>query len=254
MPPGDAPNRRQASRERVNTRGDQTRLMLLETAERLFAERGIAAVPLRDIGIAAGQKNHAAVQYHFGSRDSLVNEIIAYRAAASETERVEMLADLITKGKPQVSDLVAIFVLPLASHLTAGDHYLAFMSRVIIERGGYAGLNPLPDGAMAATQRSLLGRLLPDFPPDVLDERWMTMLTSTVHTLARYQQNMMTGKLPMPLDFLLADLVRFLTAGIQAPQGPDEGTLAARGGRQLAAGRNGQQRPGSQAEEVASAD
>jgi AcrR family transcriptional regulator len=209
-------------RERVNARGDETRQLLLETAERLFAERGVAAVPLRDIGIAAGQRNHGVIQYYFGTRDGLIGEIIAFRAAASEVRRAEMLADLMTRGGPQVSDLVGIYVRPLASHLTAGNHYLAFMSRVIIEHGGYTGINTLP-GAMAGPLRSLLARLLPDVPPDVLEERWMTMLTSTVHTLARYQQVMMSGKLPLPLDFLLTDLVRFLTAGLQAPLDPDDG-------------------------------
>jgi len=47
------------------------------TAEQLFAEHGIAAVPLRDIGTAAGQKNHAVVQHHFGDRECLVREVIA---------------------------------------------------------------------------------------------------------------------------------------------------------------------------------
>ena len=77
------------------------------TAERLFATRGITAVPLRDIGIGAGQKNHAVVQYHFGDRESLVREMIAFRATLSERLRVEMFADLVSRGQPQVSDLVA---------------------------------------------------------------------------------------------------------------------------------------------------
>jgi AcrR family transcriptional regulator len=229
MPLGDAANRRLASRERTNARGDETRLLLLETAERLFAERGIRAVPLRDIGIAAGQRNHAAVQYHFGTRDSLIKEIIRYRAASSEADRNEMLADLMTKGQPQVSELVGIYVLPLSTHLVAGDHYLAFMSRVIIEHGGYAGLeNALPT-ATAKTLRTLLGRLLPACPAEVLDERWTTVLTSSVHALARYQQVMMSGTLPLPLDWLLADLVRFLTGGVQASfEAPDYPTGAHR--------------------------
>jgi len=71
------------------------------TAEQLFAEHGIAAVPLRDIGIAAGQKNHAAVQYHFGDRESLVREIVSFRATLSERLRVEMFADLVSRGQPR---------------------------------------------------------------------------------------------------------------------------------------------------------
>lgn len=191
-------------------------------AEQLFAEHGIAAVPLRDIGIAVGQKNHAVVQYHFGDRESLVREIIACRATLSERLRVEMFADLVSRGQPQVCDLVRIFVLPLAAHLEQRSHYLAFMSRYITERGGYRGLESMGiPSATVTTLRSLLGRLLPDHPTAVLDERWMVLMTSTVHTLARYQAVVVSGgDLGSPLEVLLEDLVRFLTAGLEAPPGP----------------------------------
>lgn len=216
-------NRRLASRERANSRGDATRLDLLEAAEQLFAEHGIAAVPLRDIGISAGQKNHAAVQYHFGDRESLVREIIAYRATLSEQLRVEMFADLVSRGQPQVCDLVRVFVVPLAAHLEERSHYLAFMSRYITERGGYRGLGPsmgIPS-ATVSTLRTLLGRLLPGHPAVVLDERWMVLMTSTIHTLARYQAVLVSGgDLGSPIEVLLEDLVQFLTAGLSAPVGP----------------------------------
>ena len=198
------------------------------TAEQLFAEHGIAAVPLRDIGIAAGQKNHAVVQYHFGDRESLVREIIAFRATLSERLRVEMFADLVSRGQPQVADLVRVFVLPLAAHLEQRSHYLAFMSRYITERGGYRGLESMGlPSATVATLRSLLGRLLPDHPTAVLDERWMVLMTSTIHTLARYQAVLVSGgDLGSPLEDLLEDLVRFLTAGLSAPVGAAANTGA----------------------------
>ena len=94
------------------------------------------------------------------------------------------------------------------------------MSRFIIERGGYRGLDPsmgIPS-ATVSTLRSLLGRLLPGHPVGVLDERWMVLMTSTIHTLARYQAVVTSGgALGAPLDALLEDLVQFLTAGLSAP-------------------------------------
>jgi AcrR family transcriptional regulator len=225
-------NRRLASRERANSRGDATRQDLLATAEQLFAENGIAAVPLRDIGIAAGQKNHAVVQYHFGDRESLVREIIAYRAELSERLRVEMFADLVSRGQPQVADLVRVFIMPLAAHLEERSHYLAFMSRYITERGGYRGLETMGiPSATVNTLRTLLGRLLPDCPTPVLDERWLVLMTSTIHTLARYQAVIVSGGvLGSPVEVLLEDLVAFLTAGISAPAGPAGNGAAAPAG------------------------
>ncbi|RZL70382.1 MAG: TetR/AcrR family transcriptional regulator, partial [Rhodococcus sp. (in: high G+C Gram-positive bacteria)] len=160
----DTVSRRSAGKERVNARGDATRQLLLTTAEKLFAERGIAAVPLRDIGAAAGQKNHAVVQYHFGDKETLVGEIVAYRAAIGEKRRVEMFTDLVVRGEPRIADLVRVFAFPLASHLGEDNHYLAFMSRYIIEHGGYTGLGlntaSVIPSTTVITLRSLLGRLL----------------------------------------------------------------------------------------------
>ena len=53
----------------------QSRQALLETAERLFIERGYRAVSTRDIAEAA-QVNLGAIQYHFGSKAGLFNETV----------------------------------------------------------------------------------------------------------------------------------------------------------------------------------
>lgn len=216
---GDGGGRRTVTKERANARGDATRLLLLMTAEQLFAERGIAAVPLRDIGAAAGQKNNGVVQYYFGDRDSLVRDIIAYRAKVSEKLRVEMLADILAAGRPSVADIVSVFVRPMSVYMEEGNHYIALLSRYIIEHGGYQGLErTVIPASTVNTLRGLLGRLLPGTPADVLDERWLVMMTSAIHTLARYQTVMTSGgSLSAPIDDLLDDLVRFLTAGIEAP-------------------------------------
>lgn len=203
--------------DRPNARGDVTRLRILKTAEQLFAERGIAAVPLRDIGAAAGQKNNVAVQYHFGDREVLIREVAAYRAARGEQVRAERLAEMLASGNPPgVADLVDAFVRSLACHLEPDNHYLAFLSRYFIERGGYAGLEGLGVSTTFPTFLAIFRRLLPDIPDSVLDERWTVMTSSAVHTVARYQSAMNAGALPAPLPDLIDDLVCFLAAGLQA--------------------------------------
>ena len=186
-------------------------------AEGLFAERGIEAVPLRDIGIAAGQKNNVAVQYHFKDRENLLREIAAYRFQRSERIRAELLADILSGGStPRIIDLVRAYIVALASHLEEGDNYLAFLSRYAIERGDYYGLKGGPVGSNITTFMSLTQRLLPELPADTLEERWLVMMTSSIHTLARYQNAMRSGTLPLPLPDLLDDLISLLAAGLQA--------------------------------------
>lgn len=70
------------------TRADETRELLIRTAMRLFAAKGVNGVSLRAVGEAARQKNTAAVHYHFGDRDRLLIEVVD-RILKALTEMVE---------------------------------------------------------------------------------------------------------------------------------------------------------------------
>jgi AcrR family transcriptional regulator len=67
--------------------GVQTRERLLDAAERLFAEKGFAAASVRDI-TAAASSNVAAVNYHFGGKHRLYNEVFRRRMAAMREQRI----------------------------------------------------------------------------------------------------------------------------------------------------------------------
>lgn len=207
-----------------NVRGEATRQRIVDAAERLFAERGIAAVPLRDIGIEAGQKNHAAVQYHFGDRQELVKAILEDRGGQSEVSRTDVVASLLLGGvAPSVQDVVSAFVRPLAIHVQPGNHYLAFLSHLITERGGYEGIGDVNTGSSVMTLRRLAGRLIPETPEAVLDERWVVVETSAVHALARYQSaQQQRARLPAAIEVLITDLVAQLAAALVAPLDPGD--------------------------------
>jgi AcrR family transcriptional regulator len=57
--------------EHLKTDGEITRQRILEAAEEVFAEKGQEAASVRDILKRAGVKNIAAINYHFGDKDSL---------------------------------------------------------------------------------------------------------------------------------------------------------------------------------------
>ena len=211
-------SRRSEGRDTNNVRGDATREVILLTAERLFAERGIEAVPLRDIGAAAGQRNHVAVQYHFGDRENLVQAIAAYRAQFLMEVSADLVAELVAGARAlTVTDFVRATITALAANLDDESHFLPFISRYIIERGGYGGLEHTVPTGSATTLRTILQRLLPDHTEALLDERWEILFTSAVHTLARYQVMMHNRALPAPIDDLIEDLVRVLAAGLETP-------------------------------------
>jgi AcrR family transcriptional regulator len=89
----------------------KTKLIL--AAEQLFARGGIEGVSLREIAAAAGQGNHHAVQYHFGTRERLVQAVFDFRMGQMESRRGEMLAAADVAGKQNdARTIVEIIFLP----------------------------------------------------------------------------------------------------------------------------------------------
>lgn len=82
-------------------------LHLKRTAQRLFAERGVDGVTVRQIAEAAGQKNHAAVGYHFGSKENLIRELIIDGAQLIDQRRNDWLDRLEIEGGPTSTREVA---------------------------------------------------------------------------------------------------------------------------------------------------
>lgn len=92
----------------------QTRKRILDTAERLFGERGVAVVSLRDINRTAGI-SQGVLHYHFGGRDALVEAILERWLPSINAERTRMYEALLASGRtPTLRDVVEIVCLPLA--------------------------------------------------------------------------------------------------------------------------------------------
>lgn len=92
-----------------------TKQLVFNAAERLFALHGFQNVSVRDITAEAGV-NLASVNYHFGSKDSLLFEIFRRRTQELNRERARMLHEATDRnaGKPPVREiLTALFAPPL---------------------------------------------------------------------------------------------------------------------------------------------
>ena len=97
--------------ERVN----QTRELIMATAERMFAERGVHEVSNRQISEAAGQGNNTAVGYHFGTKADLIRAIVRKHSEPIEARRRELLAEL--GPRPDVRDWVTCLVRSATDHM-----------------------------------------------------------------------------------------------------------------------------------------
>src|SRR6056300_1312779 len=68
--------RQTSSRGRSRADGNKTRQDLINAADRLLPELGLTATTSRKIAAEAGT-TVASVNYHFGSKDGLITEVVA---------------------------------------------------------------------------------------------------------------------------------------------------------------------------------
>lgn len=111
------------------------KLALILAAETIFARQGIERASLREIAAHAGQRNHHAVQYHFGSRAALVQAVFDHRMAQMEHHREALLSEAGDAGAPgAMRKVVEAIFLPQIDLIDAqGDHsYAAFLSEYLM--------------------------------------------------------------------------------------------------------------------------
>ncbi len=93
--------------------GERARTRILDTAEDLFAKAGPAGVTLRSIA-AAAETNVAAVNYYFGSKEKLFEEMFLRRIVPLNEERLTRLAACMASadGHPTLEAVVTAYVMP----------------------------------------------------------------------------------------------------------------------------------------------
>lgn len=107
-----------------------TATALLDVAERLMASDGVDAVSLRAI-TAAAEANVASIHYHFGSREGLMEALVARRMDMLGEQRAALLA---ASGEPPSVEVVArALVLPLVEFVRAdgGHDYLRVLAQLL---------------------------------------------------------------------------------------------------------------------------
>ena len=197
-----------------------TRLSLIETAERLFAEKGIDNVSLREINRAAGQKNVAALHYHFGTRESLLEAIFEHRMSGVNDHRVGMLTQLEhVANDASVRQIVEALVFPLTAQMESaggGTNYVRFLSHAISDPNVNVGqlVRNKYDQGMAQTRR-IARRMLTHLPGEIVDLRITLAGNYMVHALADEVRR--TADTTHVSAFFIANLIDSIVGAISAP-------------------------------------
>jgi AcrR family transcriptional regulator len=196
-----------------------TKEQIVVTAERLFATFGLEGVSLRQIGAQAGNGNNSAVQYHFGSKDQLVQAIFEYRLPELHERRRLLEA---ARRPDDLRSWVECYVLPILEQGEMdGSHYLQFVS-MLQQHARRDVFETIPDEFRGSTRafRTRVGALLAHIPQPLRDHRVGQGMAFTVHAAANRQRARAAGKAVLPFAVHVSDLLDGLIGFLSAPASP----------------------------------
>ena len=112
-----------------------TKDRILYAAEELFAQQGFASTSLRQVTSRA-DVNIAAVNYHFGSKENLVNEVFRRRMDDMSSERLAALQRAVEAYPGELEPILAAFVEPalaMAQDRHGGGAFIRVIARAYAE-------------------------------------------------------------------------------------------------------------------------
>jgi AcrR family transcriptional regulator len=197
---------------------------LLDIAAKLFSEKGYVQTSVRDITSAAGC-NLAAVNYHFGSKEKLYEEIFRQMMVRWRQERIQVIETVMAEADKDdilerlLRKFASIFVGQLAGTGENGQNLTNLFIREIMDPH-------LPPGMfareIALPTRYALGQALMQICPQLSEAQTQSCLHSLVGQLthAIHARRFLGEEIssPAPFDDLetfVEHIVRFTTAGIR---------------------------------------
>ncbi|MGL1833978.1 TetR/AcrR family transcriptional regulator [Rhodocyclaceae bacterium SMB388] len=206
----------------------ETRSRILDAAEALFVEHGLEATSMRMITTRA-EVNLAAVNYHFGSKDALIQEVFQRRLLELNRQRLAALdaveARAAGRGQPvKPSEVLDAFFRPalqLASDTEHGGHtFMQLLGRTYTEPNAF--VRQFLAEEYAATLNRFLGALyasLPGVPREEILWRFHFMMGATSYAFAGTDALQLFAGTFDDQDpaRMVPRLMSFLLGGLRAP-------------------------------------
>jgi AcrR family transcriptional regulator len=195
-----------------------TRLALMRAAEQLFAQHGVDRVSLREIAIAAGQRNVSAATYHFGSKRELIETILERHSLPIQSSWEPVLAE-DSQRELGLHALLHLAVKPLVDKMDdpdGGRCYLELCAELVASRS-------FPLMGMRVTATPLVVELTrrvaergPKVDP-VLRVIRSTRLAAVIYGSIGDFLRLSANGVEIPRRIFVADLVSTLAGIAQAP-------------------------------------
>lgn len=204
----------------------ETKQRILNAAEHLFAADGYHATSLRGITTAA-TVNLAAVNYHFGSKEALLEAVIVRRLSPLNEVRLGKLEALLKKAEqanevPSVREILRTFVEPtlyLRQQGSDTEDFVALIGRILAEPRGVAmsifihHMEPLMIRLFQALTLSL-----PELSHQALFWRLHFVIGSLSHIMRCHERHSMVPddvSIDLPVEELVEFFLDFTTAGME---------------------------------------
>lgn len=200
--------------------------LILDAAEKLFAEQGVQAVSLRAVNAAAGV-SAGVLHYHFGHREALVEALIDRRMGLLMAHRQALLAPLTKQANPGIDAIIEALVHPLADFVLnggdAGQRYVQLIAHLYSDRS--AALDKVSRLYIEDTTAYfpvLLQRACPQLSVTSINWRLAAANNAMLYTLAElhapprsWQQQDSSQKQP-DTEQIIETLKRFIAGGFLA--------------------------------------
>jgi AcrR family transcriptional regulator len=203
----------------------ETRTRILDAAEELFMQHGFEGTSMRHLTSRAGV-NLAAVNYHFGSKDALIEAVFRRRLDPMNAERIAELERLESNNNVTEEAIIRAFLRPslrlIEDSQGGGRNFIRLLGRTYSEptKSVRALIGQMYAPAMERYKRAL-ERALPQMPADELVWRMHFMFGTLAYTLAATDTvQLIAGCKPedrYDARLLEERLTAFLTAGLHAP-------------------------------------
>lgn len=194
------------------------RSQILVEAERLFAERGVEAVSMRDIAKSAGV-SVALLTYHFATKENLYHAVFDRHREVLE-QRLARLNEIDLEDPEALEQVIAAFVEPQMQlrESAQGLDFARLVAREAADPSSEArGIIEEFYDPMAQEFITAMQSALPEVPAERI--RWGYLFAVGAMSMSVFDQRVerLGGDPAMPLEDKTTMLKDFITGGLAGP-------------------------------------
>jgi len=204
--------------------------LILEVAIRLFAERGLDAVSVRDI-TGTARVNLGSINYYFGSKEHLVREVFDTLLAPLQRRRIALLDQLemqASDGPLELELVLRALIEPTVRDVIGKQGPQTYLPRLMYQ--AYAAARPFLDEKLSEQQDQVakrfiaaLARAAPDIPYEEICWRYYLVIGGFLQLISDAQMPQRLRRLSDGRcdtgnpDRVIEELIAFFVHGMTAP-------------------------------------